>query len=49
MYEYLHEVFLISDESDGNYPDRDTEEESLISTLEVEIENDEESITLISK
>ena len=30
-----NEVFLISDESDSNYPDSDTGAESLISTTEV--------------
>ena len=40
-----HEGFLISDESDRNDPDSDTEAESLLPTPEVEIENDDESIT----
>ena len=44
-----HEGFLISDESDRNDPDSDTEAESLLPTPEVEIENDDESITQISK
>ena len=44
-----HEGFLISYESDSNDPDSDTEEESLIPTPEVEILNDDKSVTSISK
>ena len=44
-----HEVFLISDEYDSNDPDRDRETENLISTTEVEIVNDEKSVTSIIK
>ena len=49
MGEDSHEGFLISDESDSNDPGSDTEAESLISTPEVEIENDDKTITSISK
>ena len=35
MDEDVHEGFLISDESDINEPDSDTESESLISTTEI--------------
>ena len=48
MDEDEHKGLLILDESDSNDSYRDTESESLISTLEVEIENDDESITSIS-
>ena len=44
-----HTIFVISDESDSNDPDSDTEVESLISTPEVEIVNDisdSDSVTL---
>ena len=44
-----HEGILISDESDSNDHDSDTESESIISTTEVEILNDDKSVTLISK
>ena len=44
MDEDAHEGFLISDESGSNDNGRDTESESLISTPEVEIENNDESI-----
>ena len=47
MDEDVHEGFLISDESDSNNPDSDTEVESLISTTEVEIVNDDKSVTSI--
>ena len=47
MEEDAHEGFLIPYESDRNGPDNDTEAESIISTREVEIANDEESDTLI--
>ena len=40
MGEDSHEGFLISDESYSNDPGSDTEAESLISTPEVDIEND---------
>ena len=40
MDEYIPEGFLISDESDSNDPNIDTESEFLISTTEVEIVND---------
>ena len=42
MDEDAHRGFLISDEYDSNYPDSDTESESLISTSKVEIKNDDE-------
>ena len=44
-----HEGFLISDESDNNDPDSDTESESLISTTEIDIINNEKAVTLISE
>ena len=40
---------LISDESDKYDPDSDTEKESLISTTEVEIKNDDRSLILTSE
>ena len=45
MDEDVHEGLLISDESDSNNPDSDTEVESLISTTEVEIVNYDKSVT----
>ena len=49
MDEDAHEGLLISYEYDSNDPDSDTEAESLISTTDVEIVNDDESVTSISK
>ena len=48
MYKDTHEGFLIPDESGSNYPDSYIAAESLISTTEVEIVNDDESVTSIS-
>ena len=47
MYEDAHGGFLILDESDINDPDSNTEVESLTSTPEVEISNDDKSVTSI--
>ena len=44
-----HVGFLISDESDSNDPDSNTKKESQISITEVEILNDDKSVTLISR
>ena len=49
MDEDEHEGFLISYESGSNDTDIDAEEESLIPTPEVEILNDDKSVTSISK
>ena len=45
----MYEGFVISYVSDSNDLGNDTEAESLISTPEVEIENDDKSIPSISK
>ena len=49
MYEDAHGGFLILDESDINDPDSNTEVESLTSTPEVEISNDDKLVTSIIK